>query len=405
MLAFGLFIRGVHSSKQGWFLASGLIGGLSVWLRHSGIATPIGVTLAIAVALMLRLLPPKPALRGVLTYWVGAAPPIAALWLRNVLVFGAIQPYSQELPILDVSVGSLLVGFREHLWELLLDLTGLEGVAMLAWEGMALILVLAPLGVVVTWQLFRRWQARDNVWRISVLVLAACSFVSVTTIVYANVRFGTYHEYRYPMQYSWCVVALALASFRGYPDLPDTTLKRLVLVLGTVSLVTTHGMFLYGQVERETLIREQWNREGLLKGTQWVARQGWRRVGNLVVLQLRLRLSRDKDLLDTVRELPSDALVVANDRYGGFLHFETGRPVRNLRTFKNSKEWETRLREIGSFVDGKQPLYCFLIPNYHSLLHTDSDVWERAALSSLPGHFDVVAESSNFILARYRGER
>lgn len=405
VLAFGAFIRGLNSPKHRWFLASGLIAGLGVCLRNASIATPAAMSLAIVAAFPLRILPPKPALRAALIFWLGAAPPMAALWLRNLLVFGTIQPYAQGMPVRELTVANLWVAFREHLWELFLDLTGSETVAMFAWQGEVLLLVLFPLAVLVAWKLIRRWQAQDDVWRVFTVLLAGYSVVVVAMIVYANARFGTYHEYRFPMQYSWCVIALVLGAFSGYPELPDTILKRLALALGTAVLLAAHGMFLHGQLEREALIRDKWDRDGLVNGTQSVARQGWRRPGNLVALQFRLRLSRDNELLNTIRELPRHAFVIVTDGYGGLLHFESGRAVHSLMSLRDPPPPETRLLEVVASLGARRPVYYLFVPDFMFLLKSDSEVWQEVARPLLPKGFAVVRESSNFVLAVYDGER
>lgn len=401
VLAFGLFVRGLTAPSRRLLFLAGFAVGFGVALRNANLAILAAMTGTLVLAAVLGVLKARETLRAALPFYLGAAVPLAVHWGRNLAVFGQFQPFVGGTPPRPLSITSVLASSREHLWEVLIDLTGSERLAMLAWDAKLLLLTAVPVLGLLGWGLFIRWRTGGAVDRLCLILLASICAVTPALITYSNARFGAYHEYRYPIQYAWCVVALAVAGLQTLVPRRFGAAKIAAAVLGTAFVVGSHAAFLHERVAHEQSLQDAWNRLGLFKGTQWAAQQGWPRPGIEAVLQMRLRLSRDPELRATLQQLPADAMIIATGEYGKLLTFEARRRVFTVWDFKDPAG-QALIAQTAQAVTAQRPqqgIYYLLIPDY-ALMLKSSDL-DAATAGVLPPGFTIVERKANFHLARY----
>lgn len=392
LFGFGLLVRSVRSqTPDRLVVVSGLLAGVGYAFRNAGTAVLVAGLASLAAAAITGVLGPRGALRRALVWLGGALLVVGPLWIRNVTVFGRLQPYT-----MPPSELGLLRNARSFLGSLLMDVTSARFVAEIAWDYRRL-LVLAPLmvlGFAVGWKY--RWPGwRPEVRFTAVLLVlyltaGSCMVVLARTIY----RWGEPITERFVIQYSWTVLALVFALLGG-EGLRRGSKTWMTTVVVFVALLIGRGAHLAELVQREAAVQEALATPGDLATR--VGRLPQRRVDILQGV-----FAKDEVILNLVRELPAGAFLASN--FADVFRIETERRVRDLPLLTRER-WasaETLLEEVAVKVPASRPVYIVVLPSYDLLAGSAGMGWQEALTSALPTTLAVARRTQTMLLLTRR---
>jgi len=325
------------------------LAGIAYWIRNAGLALIAATFTLLILAPLLRLTSWRIAARNLLAWGVGALIVITPLLLRNLAIFGTAQPYGQGPSWMGMGP---VKSVRLYLWSLLVDATGLHSVAqILAWDAVIFLFIGGPLIALATWGLVQAYRGADANNRYSLVALALYLMAGSAMVIIGRAKYDWVETslVRYVMQYTWIAVALIFVALATLPG--DRLLRNLSGALFVV-LLAGHLMYFVGIYDRDRTISQiiAANRGNLPKTAAQTPR--------IWVLRgpLRKLLSRDDALLDSVRSLPKDAVVMSN--VASFLYLTSGRPVRNIE--EDEPQAFTCVHHLFRAVG--RPVYVVLLP-------------------------------------------
>jgi hypothetical protein len=368
-LCFAILFRSV-AEKQHWkgILLAGLLAGAAYSLRNAGIAILLSVSAALVFAFMVGIMRLRPAMTILGLWWAGALPMLVLLWVRNITVFGKIQPYSY--PPAPAEAGLLHI-IRIYGETALFALTGSHKIAMLAWDYKLLAVTALPVATATAWGIMTHWPRMSLQVRFA--IIAICFYVSIGSamVVLAHYLMGA-HDYgtgRYALQYMWLVLALVVIGWSSI-KWKRQNIAVLAGVAVIFALLTSQGNFIYSFSQKNPFSRKL--------------------------------LRDDKEMLGTVHAIPDNALIVTN--LVGFLKLETGKHVRNLE-ISGMPDVRAYMRNLNIALDDvaqktKRPVYGVILPIDAFLNPQYNERWQGMYLSALPEGFILLQRTKNMLLVQ-----
>ena len=192
-----------------WLVVAGIVLAVSYPIRTTSAATMVALAVTFGLAAALRFYSIRTLLRAGLIVGLSALPLLALVSVRNLIVFGSIQPFAQRFATSDVPVQSFRNAMGENIWGLLMDATGSQPVAMLAWQAIPCTILVLSVAGLVAYGIARTWATRSAVQRFAILWLPI--FCVVGTTMVAVMRMPGYagdDYYRYVAQYTWAALLL-----------------------------------------------------------------------------------------------------------------------------------------------------------------------------------------------------
>jgi hypothetical protein len=120
--------------------------------------------------------------------------------------------------------------------------------------------------------------------------------------------------------------------------------------------------------------------------------------------QLRIKFSHDRELLEQVRRLPAQSVIISN--YGKLLTLEAGRPVRELPLDDlPSQPFMRSVEQAAGSVSAARPFFWALMPTNRVLRTRGLAAWQDAIIEASSNSFSVAARSPSLLLLQYRGRR
>jgi len=369
-LCFGILFRSVdeNPSREGILLA-GLLAGVAYSLRNAGISILLSVSAAFVLAAMARMLRLRPAMTMLGLWWAGVLPVLVLLWVRNIVVFGKMQPYSH--PPAPAETGLLHI-MRQYSESVLFVLTGSHKIAMLAWDYKILAVIVLPVTAATAWGIMSRWSRMSLQARFAVIAICFYVVIGSAMVLLAHYLMGA-HDYgtgRYAVQYTWLILALVAIAW--------STIKWQRQIIGTLAgvavifaLISSQGYFIFEFSQKKPFSRK-------------------------------LLLS-DEELFSTVRAIPDNALIVTN--LVGYLKLETGKHVRNLEISgmpdagAYMKNLSITLEDIAKNTN--RPVYGVILPIDAFLKPEHDGRWQDIFLGTLPNDFTLLRRTKHMLLIQY----
>jgi hypothetical protein len=390
VLATGLMIRGVaEQPRVAFLLAAGLIMGLAYALRNSVTAVFVGVLASFIGISLLRQMPISSAMRNCSWIFLGSAPFIGLLMLRNYLVFGEVQPY-----VLMVGTdATLLDSFRVYLHGLLWDFTGSPTLARhLAWDFKALVLTATPIAALLAWGLYRHWGNAGLSARFTTLFGLMFSGAGAAMLVIAHTYHGLDFGFllRHMMQYVWILFALMVVALLAIGNRKTKLIAGLLLAV----LLASRLWFIVDDLRTERTMQVAFSENGNVVE----AAQPFLTNGRILTDQIKQRLAKDSAIPAAVRALPGNALILSNQ--GPLLGYLSGRPVRMLPfSSENDLPGVTgRVNQVFRDMRRHRPVYIVLVPDNRVVRSTHAANWQNKIISRLPRDYRVVGKSANLLV-------
>jgi hypothetical protein len=391
VIAMGALVRAAGSRANAWQWAaiSGVAAGAAYVVRNAGIILPAVAIGTFAAAVVFRALPVRTAAARLVVWSLAAGLVVLPLLVRNVVFFGAAQPYfSSGMPTTDYG---WLRAFRLTLWSELLDLTGVRAVAQLAWSAPWLIAAGVLLGTLFLVLALGWWKTTPPRERVAGAGLALFAFLGFAMVTAGRARFDWVETEltRHVMQYSWAVLALVGAAILGGSAHHPGSLRRTAFAAVFGALLAAHAWFILRDVEREATIAGAFSRSAsFAEAAASIARPEW-----ILTNQIRMAISRDEALKRYVSGLPEGTHILSN--FAETLSVATGRPVRALPADpKEMSALDRVARELGA---GRK-LVVILLPNNQTLRSPAAAEWRTRARSGLGSGFRVERETANLLV-------
>jgi hypothetical protein len=320
-LSLALFFRGAFMRVE-WrlVLLSGLVGGLAYSVRNVGLALFATILAGCLSCFLMRLSSAGMMLRVMLWWFMGAALVLVPLEIRYLTVFGTLQPYH-----MPPSTLGLAGNIHYYVIALFDDLTSRPELKHdLLWDNKFLAVAGFVILAAIVWlrkALAREWIALP-VRRQQMIVLLLCNLLAGSAIVIlarSHYQWGEFINIRHLMQYDWMIMAI-VALFLS----PLTWgSRRAATILGMVALLLL-GLRVSHAADEIGRNRQQYAASLSAFAPSQLANET---IDDHVLMQQ--RLSRDGTLVQAIRNLPPDTLLLSN-RYEA-LRVETGRPVTRLQ--------------------------------------------------------------------------
>jgi hypothetical protein len=357
VLSLGLLFRGMRSEHPARLLfVSGAVASLALSMRHSGIALLIAVPSGFLAAALLR------------DQTIRIAASRAAYWIAGALpIYLALMLLAPEKQYRFVHQGQdALTAVRSYLWNLIIDLTGLESAAIAAWDYRILLFVVLPLGLIIALGIVLAWLHQlDSAQRFAVLVLLAYLTIGAAMVTLAIYLWDAIGKLRYVTKQSWILMALTVVA-TGALFQRSNTQRQFLSAAGVLIL----GILILGRIQYVANANDDADRF------------------------VRKHLASDQELIATVKSLPTNAFVVST--LGSFLTYEAERPVRNLRR-ENIDTIYDQLTEAASAVPSHRQLFAVILPISDWWVES-RQTWQTEFLAELESPYVIRGRTPNMIL-------
>ena len=391
ILSLGMLIRAKQGSRAGvpLLLLSGLLAGIAFAVRNAALVVPLAVAGTLALLWLLRRQAFMTSFREGLWWGLGFVLVAALVFGRNLMVFGALQPY------MDAHGGGaygVLRAFRLTLWSQMQDMTGFRAVAELAWDAKRLLLILPPLALLLAWAGWRGRADLAGAKLTAFLLLALYSLIGFAMVVWGRSRFDWVEVdlTRHMMAYSWSLLTLLawpLLAFRsGIEAEPLRRAVTVMLVAGLIALLAGRVQFIGTDLHREAQVQrageqtDDWSR---------IAKQ----VPEVILTNyIKRELSRDTRLLDVLRTRTDRPHMLSN--FAAVIRLETALPVRS---FVPAPDNLAALQKLHA-SRGQRPLLLVIAASNRMLRHPEEGGWQRRILQDLYIPYRVELQTPNLLV-------
>ncbi|MEP6830113.1 MAG: hypothetical protein ABI963_07220 [Rhizomicrobium sp.] len=351
-------------------LVSGILCGLAYLFRNVALAAFAAVIGAYAALVLLRLMSVKVAFQKSLWWGAGAAMMVIPLLIRNLNVFGSLQPYTMAPSTLGY-----IANIRYFVAAVLGDVVAIRAIHhAVTWNNTAMAgLVVAVL--LATWLMrtraMRIWRGLDPSAKEIIALLSAYFVAGAAVLIAARSRYqwGEFIDLRHVLQYDWILLAgVALFLERG------GRISRAAWSAVLVAVVVLAGLrFQFADQEMATHRREA---ATISRSQEPEALAGL--PSGSIRLATNMLIAHDARLLRAVHDLPPDVVLASN--YHNVLRLESGRIVHALKLDGNCDQpREAEDEAQNDTVNHKMVLLLFVEP---SLLQ--NGCWQRLKQSAQP---------------------
>lgn len=363
----GVLIRAFNVEKENaltfyWLLPlSGFLAGIAYSIRNVGVALLLAVGFAFVMSIILRLLTPREAGKRFMLWLTGLIPIVGFLWIRNLYLFEALNPYSRPPSSHGFwhNIQAFLVGLG-------FDLTSQWSFSQLFWQPSIAIVFCAIGLLLICLGLRKYWTNYDLMARFTVLIMASYLLAGSTVIIIGATLYQIEEiGLRFVMQYGWLVLAI-LALAIGAKQWPATVSKAIGVSAVIVFLLLGHIQNMHHYLTSEPQ-------------PKWL-------------------LSKDESLIEMVQSLPKQAVLFSNNAL--FLSIETGRKVRHLpaNNVEGLKQSLTKIYQKAVRLHSNRSVYYLLLPLSFKRANFDPKFINRSGLDNVYPHFKLINKTSHIIL-------
>lgn len=250
-----LSFRSLASNRAyGLILLGGVLLGMSFSFRNVGAVACFAVFLSYVLFWLRHPLENGELFKRLIIWGVGVSLVVFPIWIRNIMVFGKIQPYEME-----PSTVGLVTNIRESLRISFHDISGLWEVGtLLAWDSAAMAGAVLALFVVSVLIYFKKsWRRvatgatnaqlsgpqRDagTLRRMMIVALAVYAVLGWLIVIYGRTKYewGEPINLRHALQYDWAFVALLMVLFGRVLNAGKARIAAIVLA---ALLLTGHAL-------------------------------------------------------------------------------------------------------------------------------------------------------------------
>ena len=367
IITIALLLRGTNDPiKFRLIFFSGVIAGLGYIFRNTGLPLFAAIAASLLFAPLLGIFSSRMSARIAATWFAGAATVIIPLFVRNLIVFGSIQPYHSAIDYFG-----FLKSFRIYLWSLFYDLTGFRFAADLAWDFKLLIVVLVSCAalLVITAQFKSVLRNKHLLFTGSVLFFYLCAGSSMIIIVRAIYPLSELTLIRHAMQYTWTIPALIAILIIPRKTGTDKPIARFSIQAILVVFILGHISYIAQTLEKEKLIQKSIHTHESLSAAAAALPPKW-----VLTNQIKYSISKNSGLIDFVNTLPKGTLIASN--FAKVLNIETNRAVRrlHLQDFPSTQELAKNLRDFIASKDSPRLFVWIIIPT-NEMLKADYLFW------------------------------
>lgn len=307
IVALGLLFRGSFpNARPGILLLSGFVGALAYSVRNVGVALFASVVGTYIILVFFKFLRPREALQR-MVYWGGGALLILVpLLVRNILMFGRLQPY--QMP--PSSLG-LLINIHYFFVAVLGDILSPRLPNTILWNNAVLAAIVLGLLILIAVNrkaLMRLWIGWSKE-RKEMLILLACNLLVGAAAVILARSLYQWNEtigQRHILQYDWILIAgtaLLLDRAGGMP--------RKALIIASIPLVIIFGIRIFNT--RHEILLDQLRYRAISEVSDPATLLGIMRSPDDFNDVVHLAISRDRGLTNAIDKLPENTILVSND--------------------------------------------------------------------------------------------
>ena len=394
VLSIGGLLRGIRQEPGSyrWALVSGLAAGLAYTVRNAALILPATAIAVFTVAVAWRALPTRAVFQRAVAWSFGFAALLLPLLVRNMLVFGKVQPYFAHV---GQSHYGWVKAIRVVLWSSLFDLSGSKTVAAIAWSFQLLAAIGIPIAAATLWLVRRYWKHALPEARLKAFALFAFICLGLAMIAIGRVRFDWVETTltRYVMQYSWAllgVIAMLVASGATPPR--SRALARGALVFLCALLTVVHGWFIRNDLLREAKIaRSLSSQPDFVAAAESLEEPKW-----ILTNQLRRSIAQDSGLKAYVADMPDQVELISN--FGPTLYLETGRPFRDVQASRDQLKRVGQEAAQSDYGRAVVAVVGIFLPTNGILRGHEAGNWQNAILKDLGPGFSRCGTHPNVLI-------
>jgi len=322
ILAFGMLFRGTDNTARPIPLVlTGILFALAYSVRNVGLASFAAIFGAYTVLVLLKLLSPRAALQRMTWLAAGASLIVIPLLVRNLTVFGALQPY--HMPPSQVG---LITNARYFVASWLNDIFAVHGLLYVVLWNNAVFVALGATILILAWStrkgLARVWCSLTTHTKEIFAVLVAYALAGAAVVIIARSRYewGELIGLRHVLQYDWVIFSACALLFKQWGDmLRGVPVAILTVVIALVGLRVVY-------VGQDLAIR----RADFAIASRSSDPVSLAEITNQYryILAMRYIIAHDHQLMQAVHDLPTGTIVVSN--YDAILREGASRVVHRI---------------------------------------------------------------------------
>lgn len=385
--SFGLLIRAATLRDRGAaqaMIGAGLLCGFAYLLRNSGTAAFLATAFSFAFLAAFRVVALRTALNWLGWWSIGVLTAVIPLWLRNLAVFGTLQPYRMPPSEID-----LLTNIRTYLQSMLTDISGVKAIGMVAWDITTLLPVTAVFAIAAlaaTPRLFRAWKGSTPDAKLGITLLGSYIIAGTSMVILARTlyQWGEPINLRHVIQYNWALFALVSISLAA---IRIRYLSAIALVL-SVTLVFAHWFH-----NSEKINNERNAHAAVMESTdplRAIASQPDQ--GVTFTNKVKLAVSRDDSLMTLISSLPASTTLVSNA--SDVFRIATARPVRALSASADCRA-DHVIASIANTLPRNSDFRVLVVARNETLL---SGCWETLYQSLPSAHVTAIERTHTLVL-------
>lgn len=322
VLAFGTLFRGTDSATRPSLLVlAGILFALAYSVRNVGLASFAAIFGAYTVLVLLKRLSPRAALLRMAWLAAGASLIVVPLLVRNITVFGTLQPY--DMPPSQVG---LIANIRYFAAAWLNDIFVVRGLLHVVLRNNAILVALGGGALILVYltrtRLARVWSGLPPHTKEMFAVLVAYGLAGATVVIVARSRYewGETIGFRHVLQYDWILFGACAVLLERWGKMPRGV--PTVVLTAVIALVGLRVVYV-GQdlAMRRADFAIASRSSDPVRLTEITDRYRY-------LLAVKFIIARDHQLMQAVQGLPSDTILVSN--YEDVLRVGTGRLVHPI---------------------------------------------------------------------------
>lgn len=224
VVVLGLLLSSRFSS--GWkqivsIFIGGILLGIAFSIRNIGAAAIMAVFISYVITFIARHEQRREVFLKIIVWGTGVSTIVLPVFMRNIIVFGTIQPYS-----MNPSTISLITNIRIHTKSIMLDLFGSHNLAeIIAWDVLVLsstVSIIIGLSAYYFYRYSSEIKENAHILASEVIYFSQSIFVffslfiysllSIAIVIYARTKYewGEPINLRHVLQYNWAIITIIL---------------------------------------------------------------------------------------------------------------------------------------------------------------------------------------------------
>ena len=230
----------INAKSRPLIIAAGLLAGVAYSVRNAHAALLVSFAVYFVVMWFVDKQNRREVVSSTFLFAIGAAAIVIPIVVRNLIVFGSINPYQME-----PSTIGLLENIRTYLQEFVYDVTGYRELGrVVAWSlpGFSAFVVMLCL---VAWSAFSSWGGLNIKQRRMLFLCSIYSFVGSCVVVAARSRYqwGEPINVRHTLQYTPYFIAVTTLVISVGAKSYSQSLIKYTLVFAFVPIVVIHLVY------------------------------------------------------------------------------------------------------------------------------------------------------------------